>query len=75
MQLNSRIHIFLLLVALLATSSPAHAYLGPGLSLGAILIVVGVVFSVGLALYGLLWFPLKRRLRASKTEQRVPGQD
>ena len=71
MQLNSRIPALVFLVILLGASSPAHAYLGPGLSLGAVIIIVGVLFSVALALYGLLWYPLKRRLKASRKAQRV----
>ncbi len=44
-------------------SSPAHAYIGPGLGAGTLAVVSGVILSLCLALFALLWYPLKRLLR------------
>jgi hypothetical protein len=46
--------------------SPAHAYIGPGLGLGAIGMVLAVVFSVFLAALAIVWYPIKRIIRGSK---------
>ena len=44
----------------------AHAYIGPGLGLGALGALLGVVFSVFLALLAIFWYPLKRFLAMLK---------
>lgn len=48
----------------------AHAYLGPGLGLGALGVVLGLLVSVGLAVLALFWYPAKRVLRRSKMQDR-----
>ena len=45
---------------------PAHAYIGPGLGLGAIGMVLAVLFSIFLAALAIVWYPIKRIIRASK---------
>ncbi len=40
--------------------APAHAYIGPGLSVGAIGIIVGFITSILLSLFAILWYPVKR---------------
>jgi nitrate reductase gamma subunit len=39
---------------------PAYGYVGPGLGLSAIGAILGVLFSVFLALFALFWYPIKR---------------
>ena len=59
--------ILLLTVALVLTiSSPAHAYLGPGMGAGAVAVILGIVASVFLALFAVLWYPLKRMFKRRK---------
>ncbi|MBF9030332.1 hypothetical protein HKCCE3408_07985 [Rhodobacterales bacterium HKCCE3408] len=41
----------------------ALAYIGPGMGVGAITAVFGVLVSVFLALVALLWYPFKRLFR------------
>ena len=40
--------------------SSAHAYVGPGLGLGAIAVVLGLVGSALLAIFTIFWYPIKR---------------
>ena len=54
--------IFVLLIAL-AFTPIANAYTGPGLGLGIVGTVVGVVFSLLLAILAVFWYPLKRILK------------
>jgi len=50
-----------LLLTLGATlCAPAHAYLGPGAGLGVFGTLFGIGAAIVLALFGLLWYPLKR---------------
>jgi uncharacterized membrane-anchored protein len=38
----------------------AHAYIGPGLTVGVVAIVLGILGSIFLAFVGILWYPTKR---------------
>ena len=46
--------------ALLLTGGQAFAYIGPGLGLGFIGVLVGVVAALVLTLFGIIYYPLKR---------------
>ena len=41
----------------------AHAYIGPGLGAGAIAAVIGVFGSIFLALFAVIYYPVKRALK------------
>lgn len=47
----------------LCTGTPAFAYVGPGMGVGVIGTIVGLVMALALAVAGLLWYPLKRLFR------------
>ena len=55
-----------LIIALLIISSPASAYIGPGMGGGVIAAVIGVLGAVLLALFGILYYPIKRMLKNRK---------
>ncbi|GAA0332233.1 hypothetical protein GCM10009087_48060 [Sphingomonas oligophenolica] len=48
---------------LLATPAAADAYLGPGLGLGVLSLVMGIFGSVFLGFAAILWYPIKRLVR------------
>jgi hypothetical protein len=52
------------LAMVVATASPAAAYIGPGAGLGAIAVTAALILGVLLLLTGLVWFPLKRAFKA-----------
>lgn len=60
----TRIAPLALAAATLAT--PAAAYVGPGLGLGALGVVLGLVLSVLLAVVALVWYPVKRMIKGRK---------
>jgi hypothetical protein len=57
----------------------AQAYIGPGAGLTAIGSLLGLIAAIGMAIFGLLWFPIKsyRRKRWQAIEEapvaRAPG--
>jgi hypothetical protein len=55
-----------LITLLLIISSPASAYIGPGMGGGVIAAVLGVVGAILLALFGILYYPIKRMLKNRK---------
>ena len=61
--------LFRLLITAAAVIAPlgaAHAYVGPGLGLGTVAVVLGVIGSVFLALFAIFWYPMKRMLKKKK---------
>lgn len=59
----------LVFLAALLIAAPAEAYVGPGLGLGTIGTVLGILVSVGLALFALVWYPIKRMLKKRRAAE------
>tara|TARA_B100001093_G_C26353655_1_gene811391 strand:+ start:457 stop:675 length:219 start_codon:yes stop_codon:yes gene_type:complete len=57
----------LVIFCLISTSS--FAYLGPGVGGGFILATIGIIVAIFAALFGLIWFPVKRLLKKRKQKQ------
>ena len=55
-----------LVIVLLSISSSVFAYIGPGMGGGIIAGVLGVIGAVLLALFGILYYPIKRMLKNRK---------
>jgi len=53
-------------VVWLITPVPAMAYIGPGAGAGTIAVVLGVLASIVMAFFGLLWYPVKRLMKKRK---------
>ena len=63
-----------IIILILFSSTVAHAYLGPGMGGGLIAASLGVVVAIFAALFGLIWFPVKRLLKKRK-EKKEQQQD
>ena len=55
-----------LLMALLTMPTLAQAYIGPGVGVGAITAALGVVGAIFLALFAVIFYPIKRLLKARR---------
>jgi len=56
----------------------AFAYIGPGMGLGAIGVVVGILLSIILVLVAILWYPFKnllKKMKGKKTAASDPRTD
>jgi len=47
----------------------AYAYLGPGMGGGIIMAFIGIIVAIFVALFGILWFPLKRLFKNKKNKK------
>lgn len=64
---------FLIYTCVLLCPIPAHAYIGPGLGLGSLGVILGIFTSIFLAIIGIFWYPLKRlvrKLRKNETKNK-----
>jgi|TARA_A100001015_G_scaffold254759_1_gene295799 O-antigen/teichoic acid export membrane protein len=53
---------------------PSYAYLGPGLGGGAIAAVIGFFAAIFLALWGILYYPIKRAFK-NKKEKKIASKE
>ena len=60
----------IIVIALLSISNPASAYLGPGVGGGLIVGVIGVIGALLIALFGVLYYPIKRALKNRKEKDK-----
>lgn len=61
-----RLTVLALAIAVLAVPAQALAYIGPGLGAGAIGAVLGVLGSIFLGLFAIIWYPIKRLMKKRK---------
>lgn len=47
----------------------SYAYIGPGLGIGTIGVVLGVLLSMFMALLAILWYPFKRLIKKIKRRE------
>ena len=58
--------ILAFVVLLVIQPAAAEAYIGPGVATGAIVAVFGVIGSFFLAIFAVIWYPVKRLLKRRK---------
>ena len=63
MHLARSVTNLLAFVGLVMMSDPAFAYMGPGLGLSAIAMMLSVFGSVTFAFLAVIWYPIKRLYR------------
>ena len=50
-------------------ATPSFSYLGPGIGGGVIAATIGIIIAIFAALFGLIWFPVKRLLKKRKEKK------
>ncbi len=61
--------IFKILIISSIFTTSSFAYLGPGLGGGVIAATLGIVIAIFAAIFGILWFPIKRMLNKKKKKK------
>ncbi|MCK5770412.1 hypothetical protein [Algiphilus sp.] len=64
----------IVLPVLLLVAAPAAAYVGPGLGAGTIGVILGFIGSILLALFAIVWFPMKRVLKKRRGADRAQAK-
>jgi flagellar motor component MotA len=58
---------FMIFIAALAL--PAQAYIGPGMGAGMIATILGILGAIFLAVFGVLYYPIKRMIKKNKAKK------
>ena len=66
---------FASLLVVLVVSQPVMAYVGPGAGLAAIGAFFALVAGILAALFGFLWYPIKRMIRKRKQSKEENQQE
>ena len=53
----------------------ASAYIGPGLGLGAVGVILGIFLAALLAFFAILWYPIKRLFKKSPKKKKSIPED
>ena len=64
--------LVLLIIVFFSLITTSHAYLGPGIGGGVLMATLGIIIAILAALFGLIWFPIKRLLqKKSKKNEKI----
>jgi hypothetical protein len=58
--MKNTVSLGLFCLAVMLWPGNANAYVGPGLGLGAVGVIAGVLLSIVLAVFAIVWYPIKR---------------
>ena len=61
--------LILFTMSILVFPQIAHAYVGPGLGAGTIGVILGIIGSIFIAIFAIVWYPLKRLLKKNKQKK------
>ena len=70
---NGKLTVFLA-APLVFAALPAEAYIGPGAGAGTIAVVLGILASIVMAFFAILWYPAKRLVKNRKAAKRVSAE-
>lgn len=69
MQIRVKQKIKIVFPILLLMALPASAYIGPGMGGGVIAVVLGILAAIFMAIFGFIYYPIKRWLKRRKAEK------
>ena len=61
--------LIILTILFFLTNTSSFAYLGPGVGGGMIAATLGIIIAIFAAIFGLIWFPLKRLFKKRRQEK------
>jgi len=66
--------ISLVICFIILVPNYADAYVGPGLGAGTIGVILGIIGSLFIALFAIIWYPLKRLFKKKKKQSQETEQ-
>ena len=66
--------LILIFVIILSSAETAYAYVGPGIGAGTVGVILGVIASILLALFAVIWYPIKRLFKIKNRKRKTPEE-
>ena len=60
-----------IIILILPNLNPEFAYIGPGMGGGIIAAIFGIIAAFFLALFGVLYYPIKRAFKNKKKKKKI----
>ena len=66
--------LILIFVIILSSTETAYAYVGPGIGAGTVGVILGIIASILLALFAVIWYPIKRLFKIKNRKRKTPEE-
>jgi len=66
----SKLILFSIISVLLFCTTPSYSYIGPGLGVGILTLILGFVLTILVALFTVIYFPIKKLLLKLKKNKK-----
>ena len=65
----NKLVLLIILSFFFVNALPSYAYIGPGMGGGVIAVTLGFIAAIFLALFGILYYPIKRALKMRRDKK------
>lgn len=66
----SKLILFSIISVLLFYTTPSYSYIGPGLGVGILTLILGFILTILVALFTVIYFPIKKLLLKFKKNKK-----
>lgn len=66
--------LILIFVIILSSAETTYAYVGPGIGAGTVGVILGLIASILLALFAVIWYPIKRLFKIKNRKRKTPEE-
>tara|TARA_Y100000816_G_scaffold191144_1_gene139275 strand:- start:193 stop:411 length:219 start_codon:yes stop_codon:yes gene_type:complete len=67
--MKSLIYFFITFFGVIFINTTANAYIGPGMGLGAIMTILGIIGAIILSIVAIIYYPIKRLIIKIKNKK------
>ena len=67
-------NLWLFVIVFAVVPQISSAYVGPGLAISTILLIIGVLGSLLLAILAIIYYPIKRLIKKSRSQKKIKNK-
>ena len=67
-------NLWLFVIVFVIVPQISSAYIGPGLAISTILLIIGVLGSLLLAILAIIYYPIKRLIKNSSSQKKIKNK-
>tara|TARA_B100001027_G_C16159009_1_gene281668 strand:+ start:175 stop:396 length:222 start_codon:yes stop_codon:yes gene_type:complete len=69
--MKSLVFFFIAFFGVIFINTTANAYIGPGMGLGAIMTILGIIGAIILSIVAIIYYPIKRLIIKIKNKKKI----